>query len=521
MFVEPSFFEIESNMKWRYLNSLDSLRYSPKELFDKSSESRSVRVEQASAEVISTILMGNGISVPNNQFMDSVGFLRVASDMIKGASKYISQNKNVLVPLRYANYDYSHEPTGGKHLRNPFLLTAYLFQKDGKDGRNFFELSAWSKLALRRTEVAKYLTEKDFIEFPPGFITDKAEAQLADDLIRILNFFTINSDLIIDAVSVKKTREEMILSIAELSREEIETDSYFVKALDSTNADTYNKRLSIVSDIVTVFGNLLSAGTVDYRTKIREDLRDTNDRRFDGVQGSALAARDGVSKTINSIYNFTGYISTAAEQESQAELMELDSVWGHDEAAFALGQWARLNYEKTHMGVGAAHDISSNQDSSVPSDISVSSDDSSELWSSFFDYQRSDVWLESIKKYIDTLIDLAKTKRGTESKKHIAIQTELNDKAERYKEFRNKHILLINKFLTTSYDKRKYSINIENNKAILVCSELDGKLISKTQIEDFGENATLTKEEKSALYAAETAKDVTSKSSTTDYKEQV
>ncbi|MEW6093083.1 MAG: hypothetical protein AB1531_03870 [Chloroflexota bacterium] len=518
MFIEPSFDEIESHLKWRYLNSLDSIRYSPKELFDRSGESRRLRVEQASAEVISTILMGNGIAVPNNQFMDSVGFLRVASDMIQGASYYISQNKNVLVPLRYANYDYSHEPTGGKHLKTPFLLVAYLFQKDGKDGRNFFELSAWNQLAQKRVDVAKLLAEKDFIEFPPGFISDQAEYQLAEDLIRVLNFFTVNRNLIVDAIPVKKTREEMILSIAELTKEKLETENYFVEVLAKASAEIYDKRLSIMMDIITVFNNLLKEGTVDYRSKIREEIRDTNYQRFSGVQGSVLSARDGVSKVINSIYNFTGYISTSAEQESQAELMGLDGVWGCDEAAFTLGQWARINYEKTQMGVDATRDISSNQDSFVPKDLPVSSDESTILWKSFFDYQRSDRWLESIKKYMDALIDLARQKKETGGETDRSKQPKLYEKIQRYNDFRNKHIEIINTFLATSYDKRRYRINLENNKAILACSDLDGNLISKTQLEDFGEDAALTKEEKSARYAAAPAKDTTSKSSITDYK---
>lgn len=513
MSVEPNFPHRE-HMKWRYLDSLDSLRYSPKELIDRG-ESRILRVEQASAEVIATILMGNGIVIPNNQLMDSVGFLRIASDIIRGAAKYIGEGKNVFMPLRYANYDYSHEPAGGRHLRNPFLLTSYLFAKDGKDGRNFFELSAWNRMAFLRKEVAVVLADQG-PAIPSKYLFDPAEAQLAEDLIRVLNFFAMNPHLISEAAGIKNVREEMILLIAALSKEKVEQDSYFTHVLGETSSGAFTEKLSRLWDIIKVIRNTTIDGSFDYRGTIREKLDDLNSKYFDGILGEPSSVRDGVLITVNSIYNFSGYLSTRAKQENQTEMMKIDGAWGYDEAAFALGQWARINYEKTHLDVTATNDISSNQDSLMPTDIVVPADDASELWNNFFDYQRSGTWDTSLNYYINSLIVLESKKKAEKS---IFKTEELHDARERYEDRRNKHISVINEFLATNYKYRNYKIELEANKAVLVCSDLQGNLISKIQIEDFGENVMLTKEEKIAYYAAEPAINATSKGSIADYRE--
>lgn len=151
MYVNSDFSKIGNKMKWRYLDSLDSTRYSKTEFINQGAP-RKLRVEQATVEMIATMLMGNGIIVPNNQFIDSIGFLRIASSMIDVAVK--SGKKSLFIPILYANYDYSHEKTGGPHLRDPFLLAAYLFNKDG------FELSSFPELGERRREWATCLSKK-------------------------------------------------------------------------------------------------------------------------------------------------------------------------------------------------------------------------------------------------------------------------------------------------------------------------------------------------------------------------
>ena len=82
MSIRSDFSKISKIMKWRYLDSLDSTRYSQTEFVHQSAP-RKLRIEQATIEMIATMLMGNGIIVPNNQLIDSIGFLRIASTMIE------------------------------------------------------------------------------------------------------------------------------------------------------------------------------------------------------------------------------------------------------------------------------------------------------------------------------------------------------------------------------------------------------------------------------------------------------
>ncbi len=90
-----------SVLKWRYLDSLDSVRYSKTYLVIREAD-KPARVSHASIEVSATILMGNGLIVPVNQLIDSFGFLRIASEIIKVATAYEGKGKHVFLPFKYA-----------------------------------------------------------------------------------------------------------------------------------------------------------------------------------------------------------------------------------------------------------------------------------------------------------------------------------------------------------------------------------------------------------------------------------
>jgi hypothetical protein len=78
------------------------------------------------------------------------------------------------------------------------------------------------------------------------------------------------------------------------------------------------------------------------------------------------------------------------------------------------------------------------------------------------------------------------------------------------------HINLVNKFLPTNY---KIKFDSKNNKTLLKCYR-EKTTISKIQIENFAENALLSKEERSAIYIAEvTPRNVTYKGRTAEFGE--
>jgi|GEM_PF-7110653 len=519
MLVEPDYLDVKRKMKWRYLDCLDSTRYSPTEFVDHGAP-KQLRLEQASLEVIVTFLMGNGIIVPNNQLIDSVGFLRIASELIEVATDYVNQGKSVFVPMKYANYDYSHEATGGPHLRDPFSVAAYLFDKDGENDHGYFELSAWPELQSRRRDWAKALRSKA-LGVPPNLIKHQYEHQLEEDLFRVLNFFSNNPSLIIDAASTKGIREFMTSSVASLSKDVFETDGFFLNILSGQGASEYNKRLSRLVDIVGVFRKLREKGILDNRTEIRKELTANEAEYFDGIQGFVDAARVGVLKTFNSIYNFSGFKGTRAKQDNQTEPVKMDDEWGYEEAAFALGQWARENYEEAHKGIDATQDISSNQDSFVDRQVlgaSFPSHRINQLWENFFDYQRSKEWETSLYKYFGSLVSFESAKneydRLDESDRTARRAESLMDTAIRYEEHRNHHIEVVNGFLPNNY-----VIQIIDEKAWLLGFDSKGRLVSKVQVEDFAEHATLSKKEKGSLYAKKKAQNISTKGRTAEYGE--
>ena len=519
MYVKADLPKISTKMKWRYLDSLDSTRYSKTEFVDQSAPVKS-RIEQAAIEMIVTMLMGNGIIVPNNQFIDSIGFLRIASSMINVAIN--SRMKSYFIPILYANYDYPDEKKGEDvpDLKDPFLLAAYLFDKDGKEDHGNFELSSLPDLGDRRRKWATCLREKK-MGIPSSLITSDLEGQLASDLIRILGFFSQNRHLIIDAIQTKGIRESMTASIADLTNKNLENDEFFVSLLNN-NEDASDNPMTRLTDIISVFKKLKENGILDNRTEIRKKLIKTPDYYFKDIKGTHERTRIGVLKTLYSIYNFAGYKSTKATQDNQTEPLYTDDVWGPDEAAFALGRWSRENYESSEKGEKARFDILSNQDLFIDASVNVppienDKDELINLWRAFFGYQQDKEWETSLTAYINSLNQYENVKKEFDSisdhERTSQIENDLIDAAKRYEECRIKHIETLKSWLPSDYRVEED----ERKKLILTCLDKSGKPISRVQIEDFAEHPTLTKIEKGAQYASEVDKDVSAKGCTAEY----
>jgi hypothetical protein len=511
--------------KWRYLDSLDSVRFSDKDL-ELRRKTKTERIEQASIEICATILMGNGIIVPNNQLFDSFGFLRIASEMIKAATFFENKDKHVFLPLRYANFDYSNEKEigGGPHLKDPYLLVAYLLNKDGSDNKKSnFELSTWTNLGPRRRDWAKVLMDH-CIAIPNRLIdqNDYYEKILAEDLVRILHFFNGNRSLITNAAPIGDVRQKMVKFIAGLTTRKVDEDKFFANILGFQKNISPSSPILFIANVLNKLEHVEKDGKpITYnRTNLRDELFQNSSMYFDVDPVDENMARIGILDTIDSIYNFSGYIGTRAVQDKQTTPMIEDNIWGYDEAAFALGQWAREMYflttPKARFDISADQDVYVNPNFADPS-FAIESFDG--FWNTFFEFQCDGEWSHSLEKYsiqlkqferMKILSDSLNSSNGTEK-----YEDKLLEEKELYEEIRQSHITLTNKFLNEHF----YRIEIFDNKLMLVHFDSKDNVISKTQIEDFASNYLLSKEERSALHARELAKGISSKGRIAEFGE--
>lgn len=506
---------------WRYLDSLDSVRFSERSLSLRGA-TRNSRLKQAEIEVCAATLMGNGIIVPNNQLIDSIGFLRIASDIIRVANDYESKGKHVFIPLKYANFYYPNEVQlgGGPHLKDPFLLAAYLFNKDGTDAKPSFELSAWPTIQPYRAKWAKELSNYCLVikdDLLRG--VDDFEKNLANDLLRVLHFFNNNRLLIIDAAPTSNIREKLVRSISKIDEGQIETDQ-FLQNLISPDNKNMEKIISISTTFKKLENTIINGKPIiSNRTSLYSELFNNSEQLLEEGSYSKELLRMGVMETIDSIYNFSGFISTTANQDVLSEPMDQDTSWGYDEAAFALGQWAREQFMAVDNIV--QEDISSSQDAyinpfTLPDiNLPIISDS---FWDKFFEFQQNEKWVTSItnysaklrlfEKYVNTFLQQSKN-QGTPS----TPSPYLLDLEKCYKDARAQHIYITNEF----FKDRNFEIIIDGDSAFLEKFDDKRNILSKIQIEDFSKTSLKSKLERGAIHAREVAKDITVKENIAEY----
>jgi len=502
MAYQYNFDQLKDSMKWRYLDSLDSTRYSPKEFIDEGAIVPQ-RLEQAEIELAATMLMGNGIVVPNNQLMDSVGYIHIISSLIEKAQEYTNNQMQVFIPIRWAKFDYKL----GDAVKDPFNLVAAIFDKDGKEDHGYFELSSWQNLVYKRREFAEYLRNRAPLQ--SSFFDTVYEKKLAAELLTILRFFKdSNSFHNRPAADIQGVRDQLTDSIADLTDMTINSDPFFLKMLENDDSSVQNQKIEAINSIITVLKRVktnVDPNIRSDRTIIRQVLVEKPEVYFANLPVLPVTIRKGVLKTINTLYNFSNFISTDAEQDHQTEPMEKDTIWGVDEASFALGQWARYQYIKKGHGEKATHDISTTQDTYVdPNIVSFSDPKKKTIWDKFFYCQRDFSWITSMTRYMNSLRYFENAKRDYLNNKDLQNeknQAQLSAIKEEYQICRSRHIEKVNELL--GYNN--YKIMEIEDKAYLICKSTRGEIESKIQIEDFSENQLLTSEEISALYSGQIA----------------
>lgn len=482
------------NVIWRYLDSLDSTRYSPFEWIEPwSSDKKPERVRYAALEVCAAILMGNAVVVTTNQMVDSYGFLRKASEIIRVANE--KRRSNIDLPIWYAHYNYANEFSG--RVNTPYEVAAHLFRKHPKikeEDKNlsYFELSSWRTLdqdTERRKEWAKALEEIEKGErggIPPDLIRSEEDQQLAEDLIRILNFFTLNSDHIRPAKVITGVREEMVRYIANLLEKDLDGGLTFANDRAAPNWDALRRIILQIRDIYRKFEQKKIDGRplIDNRSLIRQELKDlSNEEYFGGVESRERRdLRTAVLKTVDSIYNFSNYKATGVRQDKQTEPQEKSD---YDRVAFRLGQWTRDRY---YASQGGRDSLSSTVTARIdPTKIDQNIDE--EFWRSFFALQQEERWQIQKEAYIGAFVELDRAKSQGVS------DAEMDTLTAAYQEARERLIEIVNDFLPSDYQLVKQS------KATLIHKNSQGEVDGQIEVEDFAEDLELTLQEKGARYA--------------------
>lgn len=502
------------NVIWRYLDSLDSTRYSPFEWIEPwSSDKKPERVRYAALEVCAAILMGNAMIVTTNQMVDSYGFLRKASEMIRVTNE--KRLPDIYLPIWYAHFDYAYEFPDRKWARTPYEVAAHLFRKhpnikEEDKNLSYFELSSWRTLDQdieRRKRWATILEEVgkgDRAGIPPDLIKDDKEEQLAEDLIRTLNFFTLNqSGHSRPAKVITGVREEMVRYIAHLSEKDLDEGLTFAEDRAAPHWDALRRIILQIRDIYRKLEQKKIDGRsiIDNRSLIRQELKDLSNEEYFGEVESRERRdlRTAVLKTVDSIYNFSNYKATGARQDKQTEPQEKSD---YDRVAFRLGQWTRDRY---YASRGGRDTLSSTVTARIdPAKIDKNIDEG--FWRSFFALQQEERWQVQKEKYIGAFVELDRAKSQGVS------EAEMDTLTAAYQEARELLIEIVNGFLPSDYKIESQS------KAVLIHENSEGEVDGQIEVEDFAEDLELTLQEKGARYALAPAEQNAVKGRIADYE---
>ena len=474
----------------RYLDSLDSIRYNNNELFFTDNR-KFQRAGQALIEVCTTLLMGNGIIVSPNQLIDSYGFLRIASEMIKAAQKV---RKEETVPIYYSHYDYRHEFSGESPIKTPSLLVKHLFSKTD------YELSSFPDCKDRRLKWAERFGNDEEVYIPDSMVIDDDERQLTNDLAIVINFFEKHPEKINTAGSVKNIRTNLAFKISELDKEKLENDCFLSKLI--TNENRYILFSNIISIFNKIYGIRDTNGKqiIDNRSKVRAELSNAlvNDQKriFRDIEGSPVKACMGVLKAIDIIYNHSMYLASSMDTEKphaqQENITEPNDIlnWSYDEASYALGNWVRQDKKDRIMNrqscLSANSSFSQNKETI---NYSFIKNDFDEFWQYFFNFQQSDDFINSINRYQSAFELLRLIKSSLPQEKTKTWISQFKNTKEAYNITREYHIDLLNEKYLKKYC---YRIETEGNEKKLVHYNNENISDLKIRIEDFSEDADIS-----------------------------
>jgi hypothetical protein len=396
---------MRKNIRWRYLDALDSLRLA--EQFTQPIE-LSRRNFHAKPLFFLTILMGHGITVPDNQLIDSIAFIDFASELVHATKKL---DKVFFPPIRLAWH----------RSDSPFEIAAKIFEDTG------FFLSGWptlendkfpsNKLSRREEWALKWRNENIPSEY---LISNTIEDKQIKKLALILTFFRQQryQENTIDAEKTKGLRNRLLDYMINLL-EEGEREHLYKKN------DFSDDQIETVNNILIVLKNIKN--TMDSKSNLQMDKRSDilhlldNESSYEGTS-SPLFREDikkGVVKTVDSIYNYSSSVGAKAQQDDNTEEMgEIFNApptntenqsevreWGYQEAAFFLGDWSRRKYavhykNKKHNDLVSTHGFNFGKMLTKEKYEKALKNFS---WHAILTELTSSLWQKSVKEYLDSL----------------------------------------------------------------------------------------------------------------------
>ncbi len=318
---------------YKYLDSLDTVRFK-----DYAYAQVNGAELHAYADFFLSLLMGEGIVVPNNQLIDSVAFLDVASQLIEYAK---NTERLHLLNIRASLYKTD----------NPYKVAANHFGNIGKeeDHKDRFVLSGWPDLDEdfpRRIRWKEKLILNQSI--PAGDEDKKREYTLINEISLVKRLNTVLEYFhspdgkfnVTYADPNQQIRIDEIDQVANLGPREIED------LLKDSDVKTQQILVEIISVINKLKNNIKD---IDVRSNIINALKSPNKATelnpfyFENTNHPQEAHR-GVLAVIDSIYNYASGVGIRANligHTAKASFQDKEMP-----SFYALALWARLTNKK-------------------------------------------------------------------------------------------------------------------------------------------------------------------------------
>lgn len=468
--------EIEDLTPFKYLDSLDSVRF-------KDFETKQTNGAQlhAYADFFLSLLMGEGIVVPNNQLIDSLAFLDVASQLIQYAKK---TNKLQFLTLRASLFNSD----------NPYEVASKQFGNIGTEEKiheDRFVLSGWPYLDSdypRRSKWKERLALGQPIPTTRDF-THPVEVPIVEQLNAVLEYFSTPDG----KVNIKHARPNKQVRINEI----YQIASLSVSQMEELLSDLDIKSSQILIDTISVVNKLTNnINDVDVRSNIVNALvlpgasDKLNPIYFEKTKYPTETHR-GVLSIIDSIYNYASGYGVNADlightAKANAQDMETPSF-------YALALWTRLTNKREKNFV-----LNTPNGLIVPSGIQwnkiIERRDIMEYiakkkfpWDIIFEATTEPGWRMSLNSYLKALHDY-----------HTSDPSNFKDAEKRYLDERLKHLGQSQESIPIQYYKIKQNeIQIaidELRKQIeeeVVSTEEKGSEFSQTRGEEKGATASI------------------------------
>lgn len=307
----------------RYLDVLDSTRFAatnpPDELL--------YRQAHAKAEMLISLILGDGFVLTENQLIDSVGAIENLSLLIEEARK-----KNLILPLRVS---VRWEPESIYH------SAAALFEQVGDDegGKPKFRLSAWPDLDSDRDRRIRWAESlRNNHKIPQNLVHDDEQA-LVSHLSRVLAY--TNSALRITGritrahqmphvfrreinqlLRLSHTDLDRMLMTQQIANSPVLQPAWFKKAEDRDAAEHILHRLRQIHR---------KHGDIEWRSVIHDELENESE------EGLVL----GLKEVTDTLYNYVLSLSSLSNLATDTPAHQEEPANPYVSAGNALGQWAK------------------------------------------------------------------------------------------------------------------------------------------------------------------------------------